>query len=305
MESVVSQPEFRERCELVVSDNASTDGTEAMMRGFAARHPNVKYLRNEADIGADENFLRVTDAARGEYIHLLGDKVRYGKNALGAVLRYLEKGGYAALCLLNANKRWPRDLARECRSLDEFVDVVSFRSTWMSGIVLRRWDFNGLQEKRRCSGSCLIQTDWLLSVVARSGNALVLNKKTLDEQPVRKIGSYPLFEVFITNYRRIQLRFVESGELDRRTLDREMDRLLLGFVFQWYIMMVILRRQYRQAEGATSLVLRTYWRSPLLYFFPVYLAWWFMRSGYYGLRGMAGTALRSVGLIPRRKQAAA
>ncbi len=53
--------------ELVISDNASNDGTEAICRQRAARDPRVRYVRQEVNLGAMRNFNRVFELARGEY----------------------------------------------------------------------------------------------------------------------------------------------------------------------------------------------------------------------------------------------
>ena len=38
--------------ELIISDNASTDATQAISLEYAASHPRVSYHRNEKNIGA-------------------------------------------------------------------------------------------------------------------------------------------------------------------------------------------------------------------------------------------------------------
>ena len=53
--------------ELIVSDNASTDRTEAIVREFAARDSRIRYYRNPENLGASRNFSRVFDYARGEF----------------------------------------------------------------------------------------------------------------------------------------------------------------------------------------------------------------------------------------------
>jgi glycosyltransferase involved in cell wall biosynthesis len=52
--------------ELVISDNASTDDTEAICREYAARDPRVRYYRAERNHGAVWNFNRAFALARGE-----------------------------------------------------------------------------------------------------------------------------------------------------------------------------------------------------------------------------------------------
>jgi glycosyltransferase involved in cell wall biosynthesis len=59
--------------EVVVSDNASTDGTAAWMDDLAAHHPNVAYHRNHHNVGATANFNLVRQACEGELLMWLGD----------------------------------------------------------------------------------------------------------------------------------------------------------------------------------------------------------------------------------------
>lgn len=53
--------------ELIISDNASTDETEAICRGFADNDTRIRYERNEVNIGAAGNYSKVFRAARGRY----------------------------------------------------------------------------------------------------------------------------------------------------------------------------------------------------------------------------------------------
>ncbi|MEO9298598.1 glycosyltransferase family 2 protein [Devosia alba] len=63
--------------EIVISDNGSTDATEAICRAYAAENPNVRYFRQTTNIGAAANFKFVLDQARGSYFHWMGaDDIR-------------------------------------------------------------------------------------------------------------------------------------------------------------------------------------------------------------------------------------
>jgi glycosyltransferase involved in cell wall biosynthesis len=53
--------------ELIISDNASTDGTPDICRTYAARDHRIQYHRNDANIGANRNYNRVFQLSRGEY----------------------------------------------------------------------------------------------------------------------------------------------------------------------------------------------------------------------------------------------
>src|SRR5882762_1549884 len=53
--------------ELIISDNASTDRTEALCKSYAARDPRIRYWRNAENLGAARNFNRVFELSSGEY----------------------------------------------------------------------------------------------------------------------------------------------------------------------------------------------------------------------------------------------
>ncbi|MEA5580681.1 glycosyltransferase family 2 protein [Nodularia harveyana UHCC-0300] len=53
--------------ELIISDNASTDNTEAICRAYAAEDKRIRYYRNQNNLGCSHNFNRVFDLSVGEY----------------------------------------------------------------------------------------------------------------------------------------------------------------------------------------------------------------------------------------------
>src|SRR5690606_6627466 len=50
-----------------ISDNASTDGTEAICRSYAGRDPRIRYIRNAANIGAARNYNQLFHQSTGKY----------------------------------------------------------------------------------------------------------------------------------------------------------------------------------------------------------------------------------------------
>ena len=53
--------------ELIISDNASTDGTESICRDYAGKDRRIRYVRQAENRGAGANFWFVLDEAQGEY----------------------------------------------------------------------------------------------------------------------------------------------------------------------------------------------------------------------------------------------
>lgn len=53
--------------ELIISDNASTDGTQEICRSLAARDARIRYMRQTANLGASENYNAVFRNSRSQY----------------------------------------------------------------------------------------------------------------------------------------------------------------------------------------------------------------------------------------------
>src|SRR5690242_5268276 len=53
--------------EIILSDNASTDGSSELMRAAAAADPRVRYVRHDPPLRVWDHFRWVLQQARGEY----------------------------------------------------------------------------------------------------------------------------------------------------------------------------------------------------------------------------------------------
>jgi len=85
--------------ELVVSDNASTDGTEAFCRALAAREPRVKYFRQRKNMGATANYLEVQRRATGAYYMNMADDDTPATNYVSECVAALEADPTLAIAL--------------------------------------------------------------------------------------------------------------------------------------------------------------------------------------------------------------
>jgi glycosyltransferase involved in cell wall biosynthesis len=84
--------------ELIISDNASVDGTQAISLEYAARDPRVHYHRNDTNVGATENFNRVFWLSSGEYFMWAGGHDVWAPTYLSRCLAVLESDATLVQC---------------------------------------------------------------------------------------------------------------------------------------------------------------------------------------------------------------
>ncbi len=84
--------------ELIISDNASTDGTATICSEYAAQDPRIRYLRQNRNIGAPRNWNIVVHEARGKYFKWASGNDYCAPNTLTLCLEVLENKSEAILC---------------------------------------------------------------------------------------------------------------------------------------------------------------------------------------------------------------
>ncbi len=87
--------------ELIISDNASQDGTAAICQELAARNMRARYVRNPTNIGIMQNFAAVVGHARGELFVWIGCDDVWEPQFLEALVQALDETPDAALAYAN------------------------------------------------------------------------------------------------------------------------------------------------------------------------------------------------------------
>lgn len=78
--------------EVIVSDNASTDGTEQLVHNAQQRLPSLRYFRNETNQGFAANLNQAVAVAVGSYCWLMGSDDTLLPDALGRLWHHLDAG---------------------------------------------------------------------------------------------------------------------------------------------------------------------------------------------------------------------
>ena len=130
--------------ELLVSDNASTDGTWHVLSRMAADHPRVVVRRHEVNIGGERNFIFCVRQSRGSYVWLFGDDDLLEPHAVSALLSVLRR--YApwltiTMSRLDTSRLFPDYAAAVRRALKEDM-IFSLNHTMITSNVFRKEYFD-------------------------------------------------------------------------------------------------------------------------------------------------------------------
>lgn len=118
IESVLSQT--NNNIEIVISDNASTDNTMEIINKYQTNNTQIVVHSFSINMGADTNFQKLIELAKGDYCLILGSDDVLKKGAIDAFLKEIRKPNTADILIY----------ARDRCNLS--LDVCQFETWWSS-----------------------------------------------------------------------------------------------------------------------------------------------------------------------------
>ena len=257
LNSIISQPEFDDRVEIVISDNCSSDNTELVIKDFIYSYPNIKYFRNTKNL-VDENHILALKRGTGILRKLSNDTILYKEGSLKYLLELIDKYKNSRPLIYLHNYNNEKDSL--VSSLDEFLYAVSFRVTWIGSVCI--WD-DGLERLKLYSSyadSHLAQVPYLLNESVFRNNVFISNKVIMSSCAVKgKNLTYGLYKVFYDNF----LNFIDEYRVKKlicnETYDFVKKGLLIDFFSRWCAIADSRNRDFVFSdENLTKLVKRAY-----------------------------------------------
>lgn len=245
LESVIRQADD-ESIEVLVSDNASDDGTEPFMNLFIKAHPQVQYFRNESNLGPDRNFLNCYERAAGDYVLLIGDDDILMPEALGAILEalrlhpvfvHLNTGDILSENPLSYSlPRFAEGPNEYYHSAGDIFLLMGVYVTYVSSLILKTELVRSIQYKERFVGTFFLQSHVALETLRGEGIHAVVKKYCIAATGNDSVN-YDLYDVWGRQYHDLLYGTALSCGIDREAVNsvylRSLSDTILAFVLQF------------------------------------------------------------------------
>lgn len=272
IDTLLSLEEFNSEVELVISDNASEDGTESLIKELIHKYEDkrILYHRNNSNI-KDLNFFTVLSVASGKYLKLFNDYTYINNDILAIIKKcILEHESQNINLLFYDHLRVKKLSSGECivvESLDEFQRCVNNKITWISNFGCWREDLPELDKYNGASTSQLLQMEWTLHLVNKRRQTKLVNVSYYCFQLEQgKRTPYNFFVPHVENYYTILYNYKAKGYIGNKTIHFDKRRILSDFVGDKIVEYLILRNSSDFIfEGSWKLILRHFFNIPYFY----------------------------------------
>lgn len=161
-------------CEIIVSDNASEDGTKEIVESFT--DARIRYINTGKRVSMSDNWEFALKHVSGDFVTYIGDDDGFLPGAVTSAMRLLEETGQLALVWDKVEYCWP-DYADEnmrnwfsLKSGNKSLQVVASRSR-LEKVMKFREGYSHLP----CLYNGIIRMSCLKKVIACSENGLFFN----------------------------------------------------------------------------------------------------------------------------------
>ncbi len=264
---------FSDIVEILVSDNCSTDNTPQVIKSHSAAGLRITYLRNNANIGPDNNFLQCFNKASGRYFWLVGDDDIILPDALENIIPLLKQDNFGVVFL--ASYGFKDDYLKEVpckrregnlvfKNPDDFLRIASYFLTFISANIVNKEVLSAGIDAESFRSTNLIQLSWTLPAVFKGLPNVVVRPYCVAARMFNS-GGYKLTQVFAYNFNAAMSLVPKINAAQKRIINR---RLLSKF-FPANIVRARRNKLGLKSEPYFRNLVPLYWPYPYFWIFTV------------------------------------
>jgi glycosyltransferase involved in cell wall biosynthesis len=254
LEVLLPQLEEVEDVELLISDNASPDGTAEMLAELLPVSPQIRSIRQPENIGSDRNFVFCFREARGKYFWLFGDDDILRPAGLRVILDSLRNANYDLVYVTpygfhnDWRTEWSPDPyqlgAQIVRSARDITLQVHVGITFITAVISNRdrWLTLGAESPESFVGTNLTQLSWTLPLIRHHQQSLILWQRFISGRSMNS-GGYNVADVFGARFLEVVHRLLP----DRPRLANIFTNIVLR---RWFPLTIVeLRQRVRDGKA--------------------------------------------------------
>lgn len=271
----ITNEEFDDSVELVISDNASTDNTEEIVKEIIKKYPSKKisYYKNDENIGA-KNFFAVISRAKGKYAKISNDYIYMTNEGLKVLKENIRNTSEDTGLFFYDHLRQKNNGSIMVKNVDEFIHLVNNKITWVTNFGCWTKDIQVLGEYTKSNPKVddhIIQISfWALYLVDHYNKTKVVDvhwNRGLSIPNSKRVLTYNFFTPHVVWYYDLINDYAELGKVKPETIVFDKKRLLSDFVGNKIVEYLILKKPCAfDLSGSWKIVMEYFGSLPYFYY---------------------------------------
>jgi abequosyltransferase len=253
--------------EIVISDNASTDGTEEYVANLPVSPIEIRYFKNPSNVGMDKNFLSCYQHARGKFVWIFGDDDVLKPNALPLLIQLLKNNSNCGVCYMSST--WTdainsNDLptvtsleSERFESSSTFIKKINYWITFLTGAIVNKSLIEEKISPEENIGSLFVQLSWVIPAIHFSETNIYVHTPLLVCKS-GNTGGYKMFKTFSVNFNDVMNRMIKRKVFDESS-KVFINKALLNSFFPMFIGG---SNNSFQDESVMLVLFKMYWSYP-------------------------------------------
>ena len=271
----ITNEEFDDSVELVISDNASTDNTEEIVKEIIKKYPSKKisYYKNDENIGA-KNFFAVISRAKGKYAKISNDYIYMTNEGLKVLKDNIRNTSEDTGLFFYDHLRQKNNGSIMVKNVDEFIHLVNNKITWVTNFGCWTKDIQELGEYTKSNPKVddhIIQISfWALYLVDHYNKTKVVDvhwNRGLSIPNSKRALTYNFFTPHVVWYYDLINDYAKLGKVKPETIVFDKKRLLSDFVGNKIVEYLILKKPCAfDLSGSWKIVMEYFGSLPYFYY---------------------------------------
>lgn len=240
LDSIYSQGIDCKLFEVVITDNGKNSEFKKKLQEYMSDKENIIYAETNATAFINE--IEAYNKATGHLIKFVNHRTCLVEGALEKLISFAEKNYIDKPIIYFSNGVLKKDKGQFAyESFDQFVNNLSYWSSWSTGMTLWKVDFEFIAKNTKTINELFPHTEFLFGIRNRK-NYIIDNSVVFHEIPPGKKpkGDYDLFFAFGVVYPSIVLKLYEDKSISIQTYHKIINDNL-DFIAQLYFDFVVIK----------------------------------------------------------------
>lgn len=262
LENIIADDAFGNDMEIIISDNASTDNTKEIAEEYTKKYENIKYYRNNENIGFVRNFRECLKHGNGEYLKIINDTIRFTPGTLSFFLNIIKNNVDKFPFLFTVKKKDETKDYIDVHDTNEIINHLYKDIGWAGIFGIRKKDLDCLNVDSKYYDYEFAHIAWILETLKKNNvMRLYPGYYYSVDQPLKK-GGYNLFRMQITYFFSILKDYGLKGKYYERAKYRCFKH---QYIWMYCVYVIRKRESTFDLTDSTKIILKEYWSRPYFY----------------------------------------